>query len=121
MINLREETINKIADIGLKTSHIKEYYISISHPDASNHYDPAKTVTIYGTGEENLLNDPNFNLDYDEDIKYQMIEGWISFTNGSWLQRFLCYEDDYGSIDDGDVYEYWIYNRFPELINYVKK
>lgn len=123
MINLRKETINKIADMGLETSQIKEYYMSISHPNVNNQYDPTKTtIIIYGTGEESLLNDPNFNLDYDEDIKYQIVEGWISFTNSSWLERFLCYEDDYGSIgDDGDVYEYWTYNRFPELINYVKK
>ena len=44
--------------------------MSISHLDANNQYDPTKTVMIYGTEEESLLSSHNFNLDYDENIKY---------------------------------------------------
>ncbi len=120
MINLLEETIHKIKDIGLKTSQIKEYCMNITPPDVDNQYDPDRTVMIHGIGEENLLNDPNFNLDYEEELEYQIVDGWISFEDGSWLQRDSEYQDEDDRREDNTIYEYWAYNRCPKLIDYIR-
>lgn len=119
MINLLEETIDKIKQIGLNISDINEYYMSITPPDNNNDYDPDKTVLIYGTGE-NLINESVINIDYEENLEFQMVEGWISFKDGSWIERDSEYQDEDDRREDNSIYEYWVHNKCPKISDCIK-
>ena len=52
-------------------------------------------------------------MDYETDINFQKLHGWVSFRDGSWLERFFDFNT-----------EYWILMRRPTIENdreYLKK
>ena len=113
-MNLLQETLDAIELSSKKVSDIKEYYIEIDKSFQNERYVPKsnKTVAILkGSSGESLIQESELNLEYDDCSGHQYIEGWISFTDNSWLHRAYSSE----CVEEG-----WEYIECPKLSQYLK-
>ncbi len=108
MTNLREETLKIIESIKHDLSQVDEYYIDANRYTNKGYFceDYIENIILSGKSSEELLSEKELNFEYDESISCPSIDGWISFKDGSWLQRIYDYKVNCS---------YWDYFKCPKL------
>lgn len=81
---------------------ISEYHVLFSPRE--NGVIDRRHEEIKGTSGENLRK--FLDMEYETDINFQKLHGWVSFNDGSWLERFFDFNT-----------EYWAYMRRPTIEN----
>lgn len=106
--NFKDET-NNFIDSYFKDKQIKEYWLKyeIGYCDENGE---DKTILVYGEGDVDWSKIPEECLFYDSGFGVQYWNGWISFTDGSWMSR-----------EEYDGSEWWKENTTPKLSEYVKQ
>lgn len=104
MSNFIEETLEAIG-----TKEVKEFKLEFYSLDFGNGDDDIRTrADAQGTGKEALMSFfaqlPERAIEYDSGYGSQEWEGWISFQDGSWIER-----------SEYDGSEWWSLKACPKL------
>lgn len=100
--NALVEFLNEISEQGKTVNDISEYHILFSPREKG--FNDRAYKDVKGTDIEKLTN--FLDMNYETDINFQKLHGWVSFIDGSWLERFF----------DFDM-EYWIFMKRPTIEN----
>lgn len=100
--NALSELLTEMACYDKTIDDILEYHILFSPREKGVNDRTYKDIK--GTDIEKLKD--FLYIEYETDINFQKLHGWVSFTDGSWLERFF----------DFDM-EYWIFMRRPTIEN----
>ena len=107
--NALSELLTEMASYGKTIDDIFEYHILFSPRE--NGVNDKAYKDVKGADIEKLKD--FLYMDYETDINFQKLHGWVSFRDGSWLERFFDFNT-----------EYWILMRRPTIENdreYLKK
>jgi prophage pi3 protein 38-like sequence len=106
MSNFIEETIEAIGE--RKVKEFKLEFYSLDWGDDGDDNDVRTRADAQGTGKEALMSFfstlPERAIDYDSGYGTQEWSGWISFQDGTWLERA-----------EYDGSEWWSYKSCPKL------
>ena len=106
MSNFIEETLEVIDGREVKEFNLEFYSLDFSDADDDN--DRRTTASAKGVGKEALMSFfaqlPERAIDYDSGYGSQEWEGWVSFTDGTWIER-----------SEYDGSEWWSYRSCPKL------
>lgn len=106
MSNFIEETLEAIGEKEVKEFDLEFYSLDFSDADDDN--DRRTTADAKGVGKEALMGFfaqlPERAVDYDSGYGSQEWSGWISFQDGSWIER-----------SEYDGSEWWSLKACPKL------
>ena len=109
-MNLKTEILEKLKDCNKTFGDIKEFYIRYTSFKDENgnwiNWQNRKTRTFFGDDLELLM--PELDFEYNAGYGSQEIEGFISFTDDTWLER-----------EEYDGSEWWDFKQFPKLEAYL--
>lgn len=105
-MNLKEETLEIFEEIGKSICDVRECYISYrSYKDEQGNWKyPFATPQILCTG---IFNIDKLDINYDDGYGIHEIFGFISFKDGTWMER--------GEYDGS---ERWDYKKCPTVEDY---
>ncbi len=114
LVNFKEETLNKIKELG-KT--VKEYYLKadleiqsdteeVVHENFALGETEFIDIILKGKGDIDWSKVKDEYLDYDDGYGSQVWSGWVTFTDGTWIERH-----------EYDGSEWWEYKETPSLEN----
>lgn len=101
---------------------VNEYYLIYTDYGYFNGFEFDVREDVYqGYGEINWDEIPVEQLEYDPNSGEEIWRGWISFTDGTWIERDLSTTFDIvdGEFEDGE-FECWEHRRYPKLNSNTK-
>lgn len=106
MSNFIEETLEAIN--GREVKEFKLEFYSLDFSDADDDNDIRTESSAQGAGKEALMSFfaqlPERAIDYDSGYGSQEWEGWVSFTDNTWIER-----------SEYDGSEWWSHKSCPKL------
>ena len=114
LVNFKEETLR---EINKRNKTVKEYYLKADleiRPDTEEvvheNFATGETefidIILKGKGDIDWSKVKDEYLDYDDGYGSQVWSGWITFTDGTWIERH-----------EYDGSEWWEYKETPSLEN----
>lgn len=114
LVNFKEETLR---EINKRNKTVKEYYLKADleiRPDTEEvvheNFAMGETefidIILKGKGDIDWSKVKDEYLDYDDGYGSQVWSGWITFTDGTWIERH-----------EYDGSEWWEYKETPSLEN----
>lgn len=100
--NALAELLEELSCHNQNLGSISEYHILFSPREKG--FTDYRHNEIKGVNVKNLEN--FLDMEYETDINFQKLHGWISFKDGSWLERFFDFN-----------MEHWVYARRPTIEN----
>lgn len=110
--NFKLETLKEIEE-----HNVNEYYLIYTDYDYFNGFEFDVREYVYqGHGEIDWDEIPVEQLEYDSHDGEETWRGWISFTDGSWIERELSTTFDmvYDKFVP-DEFTCWEYRKYPKL------
>lgn len=104
-MNLKEETLEIFEEIGKTMDDVQESFIKYkTHMNKFGNWMNTARIKILCTG---IFNIDKLDINYDDGYGTQEIFGFISFKDGTWMER--------GEYDGS---EWWDYKKCPTVEDY---